>query len=103
MIEAEKNNGCFMVKNLGLIDYNGVKKTRLLCRCKCGEERVLSVFDWNKGTGLCRKCINREYVGEISGVYFSYIKYNAIKRGIEFDISKQYIWDLFLKCNRKCK
>lgn len=40
--------------------------------------------------------------GEISGVNFCKIQYGAKKRNLECNISIEYIWDLFLKQNRKC-
>lgn len=41
---------------------------------------------------------------EISGKCFYKIKKNALSRGrfLDFEISIEYIWDLFLKQNRKC-
>jgi hypothetical protein len=40
--------------------------------------------------------------GEISGAYFYNIKNNAIKRRLDFDLTIEYIWSLFLKQNKKC-
>lgn len=40
--------------------------------------------------------------GQISGRFFGGIKDNAKKRNLIFDISLEYLWDLFLKQNRKC-
>lgn len=49
-----------------------------------------------------RKNNNWKGCGEISGKYLYIIKYGAKQRNIEFDLSIQYLWDLFLYQNRKC-
>lgn len=43
-----------------------------------------------------------ETCGDINGTYFTYLRSKATQRGLEFSISKQYIWDLFLAQNKKC-
>lgn len=40
--------------------------------------------------------------GEISGKIFTSIKHSAKKRNIEFNITIEYIWELFQKQNSKC-
>lgn len=40
--------------------------------------------------------------GEISGAFFYNIKSNANKRNLDFDITIEYIWELFLKQEKKC-
>lgn len=40
--------------------------------------------------------------GEISGSKFAEIKRNAEIRNLEFNITIEYLWELFLKQNRKC-
>ena len=34
--------------------------------------------------------------------FFKKIQSNAIKRGLSFDLDIDYLWDLFLKQNKKC-
>lgn len=41
--------------------------------------------------------------GEIGGNFLYKIKKSAESRGIEFKLTIEQIWDLFLKQNRKCK
>jgi hypothetical protein len=41
-------------------------------------------------------------VGEMSGGYLYNVKNNAITRNLEFSITFEYMWDLFIKQNRKC-
>lgn len=40
--------------------------------------------------------------GELSGRYYSSLQKGAKRRGYEFSVTKEYLWNLFLKQNRKC-
>lgn len=40
--------------------------------------------------------------GDLSGKMFSAIIYSANKRGLEFDLTIDYLWDLFVKQDKKC-
>lgn len=40
--------------------------------------------------------------GEISGAYWNGIKQGAKSRKIEFSITKEYLWNLFIKQDKKC-
>ena len=41
-------------------------------------------------------------VGEMPGRFWSMLIYHASARKLEVDITKEYLWDLFVKQNRKC-
>lgn len=43
-----------------------------------------------------------ENVGDINGTYFTYLRAKAKERNLEFSVSKEYLWNLFLKQNKKC-
>lgn len=47
---------------------------------------------------------HKSYTGynDINGGYWSRLIYSAKKRKIEFSIDKKYVWDLFLKQEKKC-
>lgn len=47
---------------------------------------------------------HRDWKGyaEISGIHFCAIRQGASNRGLEFNITIEQIWNLFLKQNRKC-
>lgn len=49
-----------------------------------------------------RKAHNNATVGEISGKYWALVKKNARKRNIEFNITKEEAWNIFLKQNKRC-
>ena len=70
------------------------------CQClKCERVYIRNVYTIK---GCCGRCNNRKYFGEISGSYYSAIKRGAKAREYEFNISHEYIWNLFLQQNRKC-
>ena len=41
-------------------------------------------------------------IGDLSGAYMSTIKANAIMRGMEFDVTAEFLWKLFLKQKKRC-
>lgn len=47
---------------------------------------------------------NPKYTGyeEIQGAFWAAAKFGATKRGIEWSITKEFMWELYLKQNRKC-
>lgn len=65
-------------------------KTQISCGCKAS----------NKTKGPERK--TWKGCGKISGNYFGIIKRQAQNRNIEFNITIDYIWALFLKQNGRC-
>jgi hypothetical protein len=88
-----------------------------LCRCDCGKEVVRTSTSMKRSQFSSCGCWHREGfenplfrgVGEISGNWFWSVVYRSasgrksrygIERKLEIDI--QFIWDLFLKQNRKC-
>ncbi len=100
--------------SLTIIKYSHKDEKRhhwWLCKCDCGKEllrRESRMF--NKQNISCGCMLNRKrekssgYKGykEISGIFFGKIKRGAKYRNMDFDVSIEYIWDLFLKQNRKC-
>ncbi len=86
------------------------KYVRWLCRCVCGKEIVLVAGNIVGGTKSCGCIGNRKGpespdwtgCGELSGSFFSRMKKAAKKRDIPFDVTIEYLWNLFLAQNRKC-
>jgi len=107
MIEIDAEIGKWKV-----ISQSFLKKKNLYykCRCICGVEKdVRSSHLLDGSTTNCGCCkasgkkskLWRGY-GEISKQKFNFIGYSAKYRNIEFDITIEYIWNLFLKQERKC-
>jgi len=81
------------------------------CKCDCGNEK--SVAAKHLVGGKISSCGCGQYrrgksnscwkgYEDISGKYWETLKRNAKKRGIEFSISTSYVWDIFIKQDRKC-
>ena len=87
------------------------------CICDCGnicEKRKSHLMRSLKGLRLSCGCLSRRHknehpnwqgFGEIHKTHWTKIKNNAKRRrsgSIDFDVSIEYIWNLFLKQDRKC-
>jgi len=92
-------------------------------RCNCGEIKEVRA-DWLK-SGKRKKCIKcsskityknaiklgkkvgfvtcHQGVGNLTKVAYGYIKRNASRRNLEWDLDINFLWDLFLKQEKKCK
>lgn len=84
------------------------------CLCDCGKEfrrisqhikdpRVKSC-GCLRGTGGRRGKVSPNWkgVGDLSSSFVSHIKSHAKYRKIDFDLSVEFLWDLFLKQDRRC-
>jgi len=92
---------------------NTTRRGRFLwkCKCKCGNEKFLdsnalqsgnnqSCGCWSKRLG--KDCPSYKGYGEIFGELWVRAKTSAKKRDLEFNITIEYAWELFLKQDRKC-
>ena len=87
-------------KGLGKNNYSAWE-----CQCDCGKIKIIRAAHLKAGRIKSCGCKNRtssKKFGEITGSHWSIIRHNAKKRNLEFTITIEYIWDLFLKQNRKC-
>ena len=79
------------------------------CQCKCGtinKVRTTALLT-NKSKGCrCRSTDKLretlEYVGDISQTFWSRQIKSAKNRNIQFNLTKEYAWNLFVKQNKKC-
>lgn len=82
------------------------------CQCDCGNTKIVPashlLSDYNvKSCGCARYQTGLDSLqwggyNEISGTRFANIKRNATRRLIEFDLTIEQLWDLFLLQERKC-
>ena len=81
-------------------------KTLVNVRCDCGTERAIAV--WTIVANKSRSCSKCSYVKafkgyeEISITYYKALESAALRRKHLFDVSIEYIWDLFLQQQRQC-
>jgi len=77
-----------------------------LVRCKCGYEKITKADNIvNQTSKCCFNCSFRKkmiFEGFISNNFLKYIKRHADKRGIEFNISKEYLEKILKEQNYLC-
>lgn len=108
-LETGEKRGIYTVVKLS-------KKTKSgrywVCKCECGIEKEISSSNFlrESGTTKCifcgkgsKKSHNNKSFKEISGLYWSHLKSSAKQRSIEFNITIEEAWDLFIKQNKRCK
>lgn len=85
------------------------------CICDCGNNKTLRADDVKSGRAVSCGCHSKNRwnivgdknpawkgTGKLSATKFSEIKRQARGRKKEFDISIEYLWDLFLEQDRQC-
>lgn len=80
-------------------------RSKVVCKCDCGNvvnirPELLKINQTNNCGCLPRGHWQGE--GELSGTYFYRLQKGARSRKIIWNISKQQLWDLFLKQHGKC-
>lgn len=89
---------------------------RWKCKCDCGNIVIVMGYRLRSGGTKSCGCWKREFnrnrnnkqhpswtgIGEIPGTIIGRIKDSSKKRGIRFNVSSQYIYNLFLKQKSKC-
>lgn len=95
--------------------HSGITKNSVvyLCECSCGNTQYCNAHDLKTGrTTRCFKCsrkvgidtmtFNNGRIGDLTISKYNKIKNTASKRGIEFNVSMEYLWNLFIKQNKRC-
>lgn len=80
------------------------------CICVCGVVKFVRSDLLKSGmSSNCRKCngkktAKRFYTGceELSGVYFNTLRKNAELRKLDFDLTIEYLYELFVSQDKKC-
>lgn len=80
------------------------------CRCSCGSEVMLRVPDFlsNDSHNRCKKCCigenatNWDGFGNLPKSVVTKIKLRAKLRGKKFNLSGEYLWELYQNQNGKC-
>lgn len=80
-----------------------------LCKCDCGRFTEVSRSNFNKRTLSCKKCKgvfskrNANMIGEIPSFMLRQIEQSAKVRNLSYNLSKEFLWNLYLEQERKCK
>ena len=93
-------------------DIVGNGNARFLCRCICGKEKVVRGYELKVGNsqscGCQKKRATNKYhkqwsgCGDISGGFFSRIRYRDKQAGMIFDITVKDIWEKFQQQQGLC-
>lgn len=88
-------------------EFNTSKcKTMWLCKCVCGNERLVDSHDLKHGIITSCGCKNGDKVykgyNDLSGTYYRTLINGAKIRNLEFNVSIEFLWDLYIKQNKKC-
>lgn len=110
-----------------VIEYIGDNKTSnglVKCKCDCGTELDVRYYDLlsgqTKGCNSCSKIERSKNCGKyerkigkenwkfngyetLGGQQWATIKYNAKSRNLEFSITKEYVYNILLEQDFKCK
>jgi hypothetical protein len=80
-----------------------------MCKCSCGKERIVCSTELTRGHTKSCGCMNKYYnnkkykgVGLLAQSVYSHIQWGAKKRNIEFNVSKEYLWQQYLNQDGKC-
>lgn len=76
------------------------RKTFWLCECSCGTVKTISSDTLTSGKS--KKCKNHNCYKEIKNGNWSTIIYGAKSRGINFEVSIKYAYEIYEKQNKKC-
>ena len=90
-------------------------RTTAICKCECGNTKEIRADALKGGYYISCGCHakNRPNMsgannpafkgcGNLCNTFFKQIKRNADRRNLKFNLSIKYLWDLFLKQNKKC-
>jgi|688.fasta_scaffold536702_2 hypothetical protein len=91
--------------------YNSGKSSRAIAiELNSYPKKIQKILKSNGVKFRKKKCYlsgkeNPRYTGyeEMQGAYLAALKASAKTRGIEFSVTYEYIWELFLSQDRKCK
>src|SRR4051794_31551684 len=75
------------------------------CQCKCGYERELATSRLkNNYSKQCFKCYTKEQSNqeEFGNYIWLNICHNARRRNKELTVTKEYLYELYIKQDRKC-
>lgn len=118
----------FIPQQKNFIDITGLRYGRLVAiypfrlgkvikwvlRCDCGSETTATVGTLRCGNTTSCGCFRAEVTsarnkiafskgcGKLTGSHISDIRIGARSRNIDFNVSKEYLWNLFLSQNGKC-
>ena len=91
-------------------EYKNAKYPSWICKCECGTEKDITARQLKSGKTKSCGCLRRERAKlfrnkcfeDITGKFWSTVIGGARRRNIEFNITKEQVWNLFLLQDKKC-
>jgi hypothetical protein len=81
------------------------------CKCNCGNETIVGhthlTLQRVRSCGCSHFYLKNKHphwtgIGDMPGTYMGSLRQSAKKRKLEFNLTKEQLWKLFLNQNRKC-
>lgn len=86
------------------------KSRAITCKCECGNIKIVRILSLIHGRTKGCNCIAgdkktkaiREAVGTLSRTQYTQFKHTATRRDISWELNMRFLWNLFIKQNKKC-
>lgn len=72
------------------------------CLCDCGNEKIARLQSLKRGETISCGCRGRSFYNDISGNFLCSLRSSAKRRGLELNLTPEFMWELFLKQNKTC-
>ena len=101
------------VNKINILECVGKNKGDIVVKCKCFCGNIFDA-DWSpifknntKSCGCLKNRIGKNNpkfkgFGEVSQSIIACLRNGAEERGLEFDVNAEYLWNLFIKQDKKC-
>jgi len=101
-------------KKFGLLTVIKMSKTRKnnkvcwVCKCDCGNTHIVKAYCLKSGNTKSCGCLKRSGISNFRGfgyigmTYWNNIVHGATVRNLKFDITIEYINELYIKQDKKC-
>lgn len=95
----------YPIRRKGLVEW--------VCLCECGKTKIVPNGRLKNGNTKSCGCYKSDYTKEknrknykgiedLSGEHINNILYSAKNRNIEYNITKEYLWSVYINQGRKC-
>jgi len=110
-------SGYLEVVKMAITPKSHGNEWRAICKCICGKEidvrpaalkescsRQIKSCGCRQYENRCRKGESKQFKGyeEMNASYVSNAKRRAERRGFEFNVDAKFLWELYLKQEKKC-
>lgn len=81
-------------------------KNRWLCQCSCGNNKVIDQASFTRGLTTSCGCLKNSIAfkgyGDISRNYWRKTQKSAAQRGLDFSITIEKAWEIFISQDNRC-